>query len=153
MAKTKKVVEMESPEDNTTVETCDVEVTEMDGLLGMNMEAALQRIQAKYKKSYHLAWVHHEDARMTHNRWQYLKFKNGGSDVEECKFEEAEKRKAFLVLCWRKRVYQDMIDNDLRRRNIESKNREKIDVKSRAAQEIDNLGFRDKMKISNDVEN
>jgi hypothetical protein len=113
--------------DNTDIETSDdavtcesVEVIKSNEILGIDMEGAVQRLQEKYRTQYHLAWVREEDAKFVYNRWEYIKLINGGMDIEPCKYEDADKRKAHLVFCRRKREYQDKIDARQLQKNLES---------------------------------
>lgn len=148
MPRPKKVEEaVETQPQAVTGDT--VEISESE-LLGIDMEGAIARLQKKYEKQYHIAWPHEEDVKMKHNYWQPLKTINGGTDVEPCKFEEADKRKAHLVLCWRKRELQDRIDNRLKQANIESYRREKSALsKGNLQQSVNNLGLSG-VKISSD---
>lgn len=91
---------------------------------GMDREKAIQRIGKKDKyKNKHFAWVDREQASMSHNRWEYLKIINDGTDVEVVKSRDEADRTTGNVLCWRDRKYQDIVDAQIRERNIQSINR------------------------------
>jgi len=112
----------------------EVEIIESNEIFGINLEQSLQLIQKKHSDR-HIAWVNQGDAKLRHNRWDPLKIVLGGSDVEVCDLKDAEKTTS-NVLCWRDRKYQNMVDDDIRQKNLRSMAMQRMDATYKVAQDL-----------------
>lgn len=120
MANYKNNKEKESSTAVVEVEAKKIEVVESYELSGqIDTEGALNLIKPKHKDK-HFAWPSQKNAKISFNRWKWLKFVNGSTDVEETKEWDLAEKTQDNVLCWRERSFQDLVDAEIRNKNLKS---------------------------------